>query len=125
MIGDRKDIHRLTLIYNRDISKECVDISQEIRKEIIRILFGNTKIIGIASDSIFYTSSMELYRIDGSEGVAFAYLHLRIRDDNRVWYSISYQDNDIGSESCEFEYTSVKSTASMITKSLLEIFDFR
>lgn len=115
-------MHNLTLIYNENINRKCVDESERIRNEIIKHLFNYNGIVGIILPSDFYASSIELYQITGFEAVAFAHLHLRIRENNRVWYSISKQDNSIGNESNEFEYTDVKMASSIIVDDLLEIF---
>lgn len=124
MIGDKISMHNLTLIYNENISKKCVDISEEIRREILRILFVNNKIAGIIiSDSRFYVSSVELYRVKVLEAESFAYLHLRLGDNNKVWYAISMQDKNKIDESNEFDYSDVKTASNFIVQDLLAKFN--
>ena len=113
-------MYNLTLIYNDNINRRCVDNSEEIRIEIIKHLFGTNRIVGIITDSCLYTSSIALYKVNGLEAELVSYLHLRFREGNRVWYSISKERNSLGNESNEFEYTDLKTASNIIVRDLLE-----
>lgn len=123
MIGDRISIDNLKLIYNSNLNKKCVDSIGEIRRELLQLLFTNRRIIGIFAESKLYTSAVELYKVEGYEAVAFAYLHLRVRDNNKVFYSISIDLNKVGTSFMEFEFTDCKKAANIIMKQILEKFN--
>ena len=69
------------------------------------MLFIGSRIFEVFTESNLYTSSVELYRVEEYEAVAFAFLHLRVRDNNKVYYSISIDLDKIGTSFMEFEFT--------------------
>lgn len=119
MIRNKIEMNNLILIYNENLKRKCVDVSEKIGIEIIKKLLVTNKIAGIIAESGLYTSSIELYKIEGFLAVSFAYLHLRHRDNNMVFYSISKELNNLGSYSNEFEYTDCKKAASIIMNDLM------
>lgn len=115
MKGNALEKINLMKIYNSDINKKCVDDSEKIRKEIMIKLMNNGKFIGIIANSILYTSSIELYKIDEYDiATSSCYLHIRCRENNKLLYFFSEDVNTIDSEKEEIEYTSFSNAADII-----------
>ncbi len=97
MSDGRITLHKLTLIYNSNIRMNCRNTCEEIEVEIVKLLFGykNKRIVGIIG-SESHTSLIYLYKIVGGFAEPFAYLFLQCKDDNKVMYSFSQSENEMG-----------------------------